>query len=152
QQLPTGLVRLRSETEEGIERLRFVLALDDDHTEFVRRFSSDPLLGRTIRELRGLRVLRTPTVAGALLRAVCGQLVDSKTARLLERRVVRTLTPARADVGLHEPPERAVFAEISPLELRRLGLAERKSAALVRVCRAFDPERLRAVSTPAAVS
>jgi DNA-3-methyladenine glycosylase II len=149
-QLPDGRVRLRAETDEGLQRLRFVLALDDDHGEFVRRFASDPMLGRSLHELRGLRVLRTPTVAGALLRAVCGQLVDSRSARLLERRVVRALMPARGD--LHEPTTRTALASLSPFELRRLGLAERKSAALVRICRAFDPERLHGVSTAAAVA
>jgi 3-methyladenine DNA glycosylase/8-oxoguanine DNA glycosylase len=150
-QLPDGRVRLRAASEQGLERLRFVLALDDDHSEFVRRFAHDPLLGSSIRELRGLRVLRVPTVAGALLRAVCGQLIDSKSARLLERRIVRTLAPAGED-GLYEPPTRASFAGLAPLELRRLGLAERKAAALVRVCRGFDPERLRGVPTEMVVS
>jgi DNA-3-methyladenine glycosylase II len=149
-QLPDGRVRLRAESERALERLRFVLALDDDHGEFVRRFASDPLLSATIREFRGLRVLRTPTVAGSLLRAVCGQLIDSKSARLLERRIVRALGPARGD--LHEPPTREALAALSPLELRRLGLAERKSAALVRVCRAFDPERLHGVPTAIAAA
>ena len=150
-QLRDGRVRLRAENEEALERLRFVLALDDDHSEFVRRFRRDPLLGRSVQELRGLRVLRVPTVAGALLRAVCGQLVDSKSARLQERRIVRALAPAGAE-GLHEPPTSATFAALAPLELRRLGLAERKAAALVRLCRSLDLERLRTVPTPAVVS
>jgi 3-methyladenine DNA glycosylase/8-oxoguanine DNA glycosylase len=150
-QLSDGRVRLRAGSEPALERLRFVLALDDDHSEFVRRFSRDPMLGPSLRELRGLRVLRVPTVAGALLRAVCGQLIDSKSARLLERRIVRTLEPV-GDDGLHEPPTRASFAALAPLELRRLGLAERKAAALVRVCRAIDPERLRGVPTARVVS
>jgi 3-methyladenine DNA glycosylase/8-oxoguanine DNA glycosylase len=149
-QLPDGRVRLRAETPDGVERLRFVLALDDDHTEFVRRFAADPLLGRAIAELRGLRVLRTPTVTGALLRGICGQLIEAKAARLLERRIVRALTPASGD--LHEPPTRETFAALSPLELRRLGLAERKAAALVRVCRGLDPERLHRVPTAVAVT
>jgi DNA-3-methyladenine glycosylase II len=150
-QLPDGRLRLRAESEKGLERLRFVLALDDDHSEFVRRFSRDPLLGRSVRELRGLRVLRVPTVAGALLRAVCGQLVDSKSARLLERRIVRAVGAAGVD-GLHEPPTCDAFAPLAPFELRRLGLAERKAAALVRLCRSLDLERLRTVPTAAVVS
>ena len=150
-QLPDGRVRLRAETETGLERLRFVLALDDDHSEFVRRFARDPLLGRTVRELRGLRVLRVPTVAGALLRAVCGQLIDSRSARLLERTIVRAVAKESGD-GLYEPPRRESFAPLAPLELRRLGLAERKAAALVRVCRALDLERLRDAPTTAVVS
>jgi 3-methyladenine DNA glycosylase/8-oxoguanine DNA glycosylase len=150
-QLPDGRVRLRAASEEALERLRFVLALDDDHSEFVRRFARDPLLGGSVRELRGLRVLRVPTVAGALLRAVCGQLVDSKSARLLERRIVRALGAPGAD-GLHEPPTRDAFVPLAPFELRRLGLAERKAAALVRLCRSLDLERLRTVPTATVVS
>ena len=150
-QLPDGRVRLRAESEEALETLRFVLALDDDHTEFVQRFRDDPLLGRSVLQLHGLRVLRVPTVAGALLRAVCGQLIDSKSARLLERRIIRAVSPAGSD-GLYEPPGRNALGRLAPMELRRLGLAERKGAALVRLCRSVDLERLRAVPTAAVVS
>ena len=150
-QLRDGRVRLRAASDEGLERLRFVLALDDDHSEFVRRFRRDELLGASIAELRGLRVLRVPTVSGALLRAVCGQLIDSKSARLLERRIVRAVSP-RGEDGLREPPTRAAFAPLAPLDLRRLGLAERKAATLVRLCRALDPERLRGLPTETVVA
>ena len=44
-QQTNGTVQLRAPTEHGIEELRFVLALDDDHTEFLRRFAGDPLIG-----------------------------------------------------------------------------------------------------------
>ncbi len=145
-QLPDGSVRLRGESEHAVERLRFVLALDDDHSEFVRRFSADPLLGESVRRLRGLRVLRLPTVAGALLRAVCGQLIDAKTAHLLERRIVRATMPAGPG-ELCEPPTREALAGLAPAELRRLGLAERKGASLVRLCRSLDLERLHGVPT-----
>src|SRR6478672_1895567 len=90
-QSPDGTVRIRSESEEAAEKLRWVLALDDDHSEFLRRIADDPLLGRTAKHLRGLRPVRTATVAQSLLRAVCGQLIDSKTARRLERSVIRAL-------------------------------------------------------------
>jgi len=149
-QLPDGRVRLRAESEQGIARLRFLLALDDDHTEFTRRFSSDPLLGASVRQLRGLRVLRVPTVAGSLLRAVCGQLIDSRSARQLERRIVRAAMPERD--GLHAPPTGEVLAAFAPAQLRSLGLAERKAAALVRLCRTLDLERLRETPTAAAAA
>ena len=71
-------MQLRAPSEAGIDELRFVLALDDDHTEFLRRFARDPLIGAPIRQLRGLRPLRTATVAQALLRAVCGQLIQAR--------------------------------------------------------------------------
>ena len=147
-QLPDGTLRLEAASEAGIEHLRFVLALDDDHSELVRRFGDDPLLGASLRRLRGMRVLRVPTVAQSLLRALCGQLVTSREARALERRILRATMP-RGPGGLCEPPTREALAALSPLRLRTLGLAERRAAALVRVCRTLDLERLREVPTEA---
>src|SRR5207244_2507310 len=128
-QVPDGRVVLRAETEAGIEQLRFVLALDDDHTPFLRRFADDPLLGGAVRGLRGFRPIRLATVAQSLLRALCGQLIDTKTAWRLERKIVRATTPALDD--LHAPPTAADLARFSPAELRRLGLHARRAAALV---------------------
>ena len=155
-QSPDGTVRIRSESEEAAEKLRWVLALDDDHSEFLRRIADDPLLGRTAKHLRGLRPVRTATVAQALLRAVCGQLVDWKTGRNLERRVIRTFqSRARLDAvpgtGLMEPPTSTDLAAFAPFELRRLGLHERRGAAVVRLCRSLDLERLHGVPTDAVV-
>ena len=146
-QRPDGAVVIRAEQEAAVERLRWVLALDDDHTEFLRRFAEDPLLREPIRQLRGLRPLRVPTVAGALLRALCGQLIESDRARELERTVVRA-TSAR--IGRYaEPPTAETLAARSPAELRRLGLHARRGATLVRLCRSGDLERLKAMPTDA---
>jgi 3-methyladenine DNA glycosylase/8-oxoguanine DNA glycosylase len=149
-QRPDGTVVLQGESEQAVERLRFSLALDDDHTPFLRRFAHDPLLGETTRRLRGLRQSRVSTVAHALLRAFCGQLIESKCARHLEARIVRAATSAVADSRLHAPPTAATFASFAPAGLRAQGLHARRAAALVRICRASDPERLTALPTEAA--
>ena len=86
-QQANGTVQLRAPSEAGIEELRFVLALEDDHSEFLKRFARDPLIGEATRRVRGLRPVRTPTVAHALLRAVCGQLIQARRARAIERSV-----------------------------------------------------------------
>ncbi|HZS31316.1 MAG TPA: hypothetical protein VFA37_08680 [Gaiellaceae bacterium] len=152
-QAPDGVVSIRAESEAAAEKLRWTLALDDDHSEFLRRFRDDPLLGRATVHLRGLRPVRTATVAQALLRAVCGQLVDWKTARTLERRVIRALHPGEAAAtGLLEPPQTSSLAAAAPFELRRLGLHERRGAALVRLCRAVELERLHDVPTATVVA
>ena len=140
-----GTVQLRAPHEAGIDELRFVLAVDDDHGEFLRRFSRDPLIGEATRRVRGLRPLRTPTVAQALLRAVCGQLIQARRARSIERTVVRALMPPLAGTRLHAPPDCAAFARLAPAELRRLGLGTRRGGALVRICRSLDLERLRSL-------
>jgi AraC family transcriptional regulator of adaptative response / DNA-3-methyladenine glycosylase II len=151
-QHPDGTVVLRAETEGGIAALRFQLALDDDLSPFHERFAGDPLLGPVLRELRGLRPIRVGTVAQALLRALCGQLIEASRARAIERAVVRAVTPAvgeHPDSGrtLHAPPTAAQLAALSPARLRALGLHARRGAALVRVCHALDPERLHSVAT-----
>jgi 3-methyladenine DNA glycosylase/8-oxoguanine DNA glycosylase len=149
-QSPDGTVTIRSGSPAAAEKLRWTLALDDDHSEFLRRFADDPLLGRAAKHLRGLRPVRTATVAQSLLRAVCGQLIDSKTARKLERHVIRALAPRDAE-GNCDPPTTAALAAVAPFELRRLGLHERRGAALVRVCRSLELERLHDLSTDAVV-
>jgi 3-methyladenine DNA glycosylase/8-oxoguanine DNA glycosylase len=138
-----GVVQLRSPHEAGIDELRFVLALDDDHSEFLQRFARDPLIGEATRRLRGLRQLRTATVAQSLLRAVCGQLIQARRAREIERTVIRALTPKLDGTRLHAPPACADLGSRSPAELRRLGLGMRRAAALVRICRTLELERLR---------
>ncbi len=146
-----GALVLQAESEEGIERLRFVLAVDADHTEFLRRFRNDPLIGRTTLMYAGMRPLRTSTVTHALLRAVCGQLIDARRARELERSIVRAATERVGASRLHAPPTARDFAGLAPARLRQLGLHARRAAALVRICRATDPERLHELSTGAAV-
>jgi 3-methyladenine DNA glycosylase/8-oxoguanine DNA glycosylase len=151
-----GRVTIRSESATAAEKLRWMLAIDDDHSEFLRRVADDPLLSRAAKHLRGLRPVRTATVAQALLRAVCGQLIDSKTARTLERRVIRALQPRDGPVsvaatGLSEPPPTSALAAAAPFELRRLGLHERRGAAIVRLCRSVELERLHELPTDAVV-
>ena len=149
-QQPDGVIQLRAPDEPGLEELRFVLALDDDHSEFLERFREDPLLRRALPGLRGYRPLRVPTVTHALLRAVCGQLIQAKRARAIERNVIRAATPQLPGTWLHAPPGPQAFARLSPVELRRLGLGARRGASLVRLCRSLDLERLRSLPTAAA--
>jgi 3-methyladenine DNA glycosylase/8-oxoguanine DNA glycosylase len=147
-QEPDGSLAVRADTDQSLERLRFTLGIDDDHSEFLRRFGTDPFLGATIRRLRGLRPLRCATVTQALLRALCGQLIAAQRARAIERRVVRAATPAVGD--LHAPPTPKLLGRFSPAQLRSLGLGGPRASALVRLCRTLDLERLREVSTDAA--
>ena len=146
-QLVDGRVVLRAGSEEGLERLRFVVPVDADHSEFLRRFARDPLIGEATVHFQGMRQLRLPTVAQSLLRAFCGQLVDSRRARQLEVRIVRATTKRVEGTELHAPPTRASLVRLPPARLRQLGLHARRAAALVRICRSVDVERLHALPT-----
>ncbi|HYY32963.1 MAG TPA: hypothetical protein VE693_05190 [Gaiellaceae bacterium] len=134
----------------ALEKVRFILAADASHSPFLERFERDPLIGRATRDLAGLRPLRTATVTHALLKAVCGQLIQSKAARLLENRLVRKAS--RKHGGLHLPPGRDTFGRFTRAELARDGLISRKASALLRITHYFDPERLHGVDTAAAAA
>jgi 3-methyladenine DNA glycosylase/8-oxoguanine DNA glycosylase len=142
-QRPDGTVVLNAPGERGLELLRFQLALDDDHSPFLERFADDPLLGRSTRMLRGLRPIRLATIAHALLRALCGQLITAHEARMIEARIIHRVSPPDRESGLYAPPGQAQLAALAPAELCRLGLAPRRASALVRLCRTLDLERLR---------
>jgi 3-methyladenine DNA glycosylase/8-oxoguanine DNA glycosylase len=151
-QLVDGRVVLRASTEEGLEALRFVVPIDADHTEFLRRFAGDPLIGAATLQFQGMRQLRLPTVAQALLRAFCGQLIDSRHARELEVKIVRAISPRVEETTLREPPTSAMFARLAPVKLRQLGLHARRAAGLVRICRSVDLERLHGLDTEQAAA
>jgi DNA-3-methyladenine glycosylase II len=151
-QLVDGRVVLRAESEEGIERLRFIVPVDADHSEFLRRFARDPLIGAATVQFQGMRQLRLPTVAQTLLRAFCGQLIESRRARELEVRIVRAVSPRIEGTTFHAPPTSGLFARLAPARLRQLGLHARRAAALVRICRAFDLERLHGMPTEQAAA
>jgi 3-methyladenine DNA glycosylase/8-oxoguanine DNA glycosylase len=138
-----GAVALRALSEDGLERMKAVLPLESDHTEFLRCFADDPLLRRPVRELRGMRPLRLGTVTQAVLRAICGQLIEAKRARNLELRLIRAT--GATDGVLYAPPEPKAFRAFAPAQLQRFDLSARKAATLVRLCRTLDLERLRLV-------
>lgn len=138
--------RVESEAPDAaLAHLRFMLAVDDGHAEFLRRFQDDAVLGPLLRAHRGLRPLRVATVTHSLLKAVCGQLIQAKAARLLEAKLLRLASGTHA--GLHLPPTRETFAGFSVAQLESHGLVARKANALVRLSRELDLERLRAASS-----
>jgi 3-methyladenine DNA glycosylase/8-oxoguanine DNA glycosylase len=140
-QLRDGTVVVQGPSEASVEGLRWLLAVDDDHSEFLRRFKNDKLLRGPISHLQGKRVLRVGTVAQSLLRALCGQLIEAWRARALEKRIIQSLAQSVGD--LHAPPDCTTLARCAPAELRALGLHARRGATLARLCRSLELERLR---------
>jgi len=135
---------VRASCQRSVDESRFLLALDDDTSEFHRRFARDPLVGPSVRMLRGLRPTRTPTVAQALLRAVCGQLIQARRAREIERTVTRACR--------EDPPSREALARLSPAALTGCGLAPSRAATVARLVRTIDLEALRTTKAGTALA
>jgi 3-methyladenine DNA glycosylase/8-oxoguanine DNA glycosylase len=142
-----GTLLVTAPDDEAFERARWVLGADVDHRPFLAIAERDPLLRDVIGRRRGVRVLRTATVAHALLKALCGQLIQASAAIQIERDVLRHLFGR--DVV---PPERDDLTGLSAPRVASLGLAPRRADALVRIARTLDLERLHAHPTSAVVA
>jgi len=135
-QLHDGRVVVRASCERAVEQARFMLALDDDTSAFHRTFARDRLLGPSVRHLRGMRPRRKATVTHALVRAVCGQLVQASRALEIERSIIRACG--------EDPPGRERLARLSPARLTACGLTASRASTLTRLARTLDLDGLRA--------
>jgi 3-methyladenine DNA glycosylase/8-oxoguanine DNA glycosylase len=139
----------REQLETAIERLRFALGIDDDLTDFHRRFRRDPLLGPLIRRRPGFRPRRRPWPWEALASAVVKQLIEADRAARIERRIAGRWGPRLGEGrgALRDLPPAATIAGRAPAELAAMDLAPVRAAALRRVaaevvagrCRIEDP-------------
>jgi 3-methyladenine DNA glycosylase/8-oxoguanine DNA glycosylase len=125
----------RAAAAEGIERMRFALGVDHDLTGFHARFRSDPLIGPVIGAVPWLRPRRWPEPFEALVWAICEQLIESRRAARIQRRVVGRHGRRSACGTLVAPPSARWLAARAPAEIDACGLAPKRSAALVRAAR-----------------
>lgn len=125
------VVHLRGD-ERAIERMRIILALDDDLAPFHRAFRGDPLLGRALRGQPTLRVLRVPDPFEALAWGVIFQLIDVQKAGQIAWAFTRA-HGTRHESGLWAAPPRAAFENQAALEA--CGLAPTQARTLARVAR-----------------
>ena len=143
-QRPDGRVVVRAPDEAGLATARFMLALDDDTGEFHERFRRDPLVGPSARALVGYRPRRVATVTHAVVRALCGQLIEARRAWAIERAIV--------DACDDEVVTQQALRRLPPVALRRLGLAQQRATVLARLAATIDLERLRNVDGDAALA
>ena len=138
-------VHLRGD-ERAIQRLRFVLALDDDLTPFHRAYRSDPLIGRALKANPKLRVTRTPDPFEALAWAVMYQLIDTQKAGNIAWEFTRR-HGTRHDSGAYAAPGPEAFANQAALQQAGLGVQQARTLARVArdvVNHGFDRRRIEA--------
>jgi DNA-3-methyladenine glycosylase II len=124
-----------AELETAIERMRFALGVDDDLSEFYRRFRGDPLLGPLLRRRPYLRPRRRPWAWEALAWAVVKQLIESGRAARIQRRIVGRWGSRLGEgpSGLRDVPAPGTIAGRAPVELESMGLALKRALALRRI-------------------
>jgi DNA-3-methyladenine glycosylase II len=121
--------------EEGLQRMRFALGVDDDLRQFYDRFRDDPLIGRSVRARPHLRIIRRPDPFEALAWAICEQLIDFDRAAAIQRRIVFKLGRRCARTGLRDLPAAATLAATAPALLQSLDLSAGRAVAMRRAAR-----------------
>jgi 3-methyladenine DNA glycosylase/8-oxoguanine DNA glycosylase len=121
-----------AELELALERMRFALGVDDDLTEFYRRFRRDPMLGPLLRRRPHLRPRRRPWPWEALAWAVVKQLIETGRAARIQRRMVGRwgLRLGAERGGLRDVPTPDLIGGRAPVELESMGLALKRAIAL----------------------
>jgi 3-methyladenine DNA glycosylase/8-oxoguanine DNA glycosylase len=130
----------REAAEHGIARMRFALGVDEDPRPFVRRFTRDPVIGRSVSRRPWLRVRRRPDPFEALVLAICEQLIEYERAAAIERRIVGALgrrwvgwDGGHSTLGDMPAPER--LAGTAPALLQSFDLAGARAVTLVKAAR-----------------
>ena len=143
-------VRLSApDADAAVDRLRFVLSTDVDHTPFLLLAERDRLLAPLVRRRPALRPSRCATFAQSLVRALAGQLVPAVEAARIERFVVAAV--AERHDGLRIPPGASELRRLSPAGAARCGLSPRRAGTLARLARTLPADRLEAAPTEAAL-
>lgn len=148
-----GLLRIALDAPDdaaALDRLRFLLAVDDDIAPFLALAERDSLLRPLVARARGMRAGRTGTCLHALVRAMAGQLITTREAWDIERAIVRRAGGEHA--GMLLSPSREGLGRLSAAQIAACGLAPRRASALVRVSRVLDLERLAGVPPEAAAA
>jgi 3-methyladenine DNA glycosylase/8-oxoguanine DNA glycosylase len=131
----------RRHLERAIERMRFTLGVDDDHSAFFARFKRDELIGPAMRRKPWVRPRRRPSPWEALYAAIAGQLIDASRAAQIERRMVRRwgprLEPVEASAWrgpgpLRDAPSAGLIAGRGPAELAAMDLSPGRALAMIR--------------------
>jgi 3-methyladenine DNA glycosylase/8-oxoguanine DNA glycosylase len=147
-QLRSGEVRLRvagdaseDQLELALGRMRFMLGVDEDLSEFFAEFKRDPVLGPALRRRPWMRPRRRPHPWEALQAAIAGQLIEASRAAAIERRMVwrwgrKVEAPRPLRSGwLRDAPGADVIARCAPAELAGMDLSGGRSIAMIRCAR-----------------
>jgi DNA-3-methyladenine glycosylase II len=123
--------------ELALERMRFALGVDDDFSAFFQRFRDDRLIGPLLRRMPDFRSKRHPWPWEALAWAVVKQLIESRRAATIQRRIVGRWGPRLGEgrEALRDVPSAATIAGRAPAELQSMDLSAGRALALRRVAR-----------------
>lgn len=116
--------------EPAHDRLRELMRIGVDHRPFLERAQTDELLAPLYSRMKGMRPLLLGSVPHALIRGVCGQLIRTSEAVMIERKIVARLSPRHHDLRM--PPTADAISHEHPARFERAGLSPARAVLLSR--------------------
>jgi DNA-3-methyladenine glycosylase II len=116
----------------GIRRLRFATGVDDDLRPFYDAFRDDPVIGKAVRAVPGLRIRRAPNPWETLAAAITEQLIEFERAIAIQRRMIAVLGTHCPRTNLRDAPTPAAIAATAPARLVAMDLAPTRALTLRR--------------------
>ena len=127
---------------EGIARMRFATGVDDDLRPFHDRYRDDPVMGRSVRSNRALRVRRQPHPWETLVAAITEQLIELERAMEIQKRLIRAFGYRCPVTGLRDAPGPEEIARLAPARLVSFDLAPKRALAMRRCAEAVARGRI----------
>jgi DNA-3-methyladenine glycosylase II len=118
-----------------------MLALRLDPSEFERLACTDVMLGRIVRQQRGLRIPQTGTVFEAITWAVMGQQISVSFALTLRRAFIQA-AGVRHSSGLWCYPDAQATLRVSAEELGKLKFSRAKAETILRIAQLVESGEL----------
>jgi DNA-3-methyladenine glycosylase II len=131
----------------GIRRLRFATGVDEDLRPFYDAFRDDPVIGKAVRAVPGLRIRRAPLPWETLAAAITEQLIEFERAIAIQRRMIAKLGVRCARTGLRDAPPPAVLAATAPARLTAMDLAPARALTLRRAAAEVASGRVDLLAT-----
>lgn len=116
--------------QQGLKLWRRSLGIDLDVKPFLSDFSSDQLVGRSIRKQPWLKPYARPSVFEALLCAITEQLITFQEAVTIQRRMVKEFGYRFERWGLSSLPTAQMVAQLSSAQIESTGLSGKRSVTL----------------------
>ncbi len=130
-------------SEWAINNAGDLIGLNDEAPDMA---APDPVVGRLLRSMTGLRMCRTQAVMECLVPTILEQKVTGAEAARSYRDLVKEFSdPAPGPAGLTLPPDPARLARLPYYELHRFGV-ERKRADIIRGACSVAPRLEEVVS------
>ena len=130
-----------SDEEQIINLGKHILGLHQDVEQFEEKYLADPLLGKLIKNQRGLRIYQSASPFEALVWAIIGQQISVHAAIAIRRRFIQAIGVQHSS-GIWCFPNEQQVSQVDDDILRQAGFSTGKIIALRALCDAIQNQQL----------